>query len=256
MAIGKGTKMTSQPVLYIFAISHYCEKARWALDHFGISYRLHRSMPGTNRRTAKKLGLSSGSLPFLQVSGRAVAGSSAIIDWANDTAKTGDESLNGVNPQLAREIEKRLDDVAGIHVRRFYYSDALLSDPASVRPIFSNDLPFPQKFALILAWSKIVPIMIKSMDLGEAQGHQSYKIISAELDWLDELLADGRPYLTGDSFTRADLTAASLLAPFVNPAKHPVYAALSLPPLLAATIEPWQNRPVLQWVRSIYDRHR
>jgi glutathione S-transferase len=31
----------SEPVLYVFAISHYCEKTRWALDHFGIAYRLH-----------------------------------------------------------------------------------------------------------------------------------------------------------------------------------------------------------------------
>jgi glutathione S-transferase len=153
-------------------------------------------------------------------------------------------------------LEKRLDDVIGIHVRRYYYSDALLTNPASVRPIFSANLPWFQKIAVTLGWSKIVPLMIKGMDLGIKQGLQSREIVERELDWLDDLLADGRAYLSGDTFTRADLTAASLLAPFVNPAKHPTYAALSLPPVLAKAIQDWQDRPILKWVSAVYAKHR
>ena len=168
----------------------------------------------------------------------------------------GKPSLNGENPAEVAAIEKRLDDVAGIHIRRYYYSDALFSDPASVRPIFSRDLPFIQKAAVTLGWTKIVPMMIKGMDLGEAQGLRSYNKLAAELEWLDGLLADGRAYLTGETFTRADLTAASLLAPLVTPAKHPTYAALSLPKRLAETIKSWHNRPILRHVSTVYDKHR
>jgi hypothetical protein len=28
------------PTLYVFNISYYCEKARWALDHFGIAHEV------------------------------------------------------------------------------------------------------------------------------------------------------------------------------------------------------------------------
>lgn len=28
-----------KPTLYVFAISHYCEKARWALDFFEVDYQ-------------------------------------------------------------------------------------------------------------------------------------------------------------------------------------------------------------------------
>ncbi|MEY4270759.1 MAG: hypothetical protein RLZZ58_1975, partial [Pseudomonadota bacterium] len=70
------------------------------------------------------------------------------------------------------------------------------------------------------------------------------------------LLADGRRYLTGDHFTRADLTAASLLAPLVNPAEHPTYSGLSMPPALAATIADWQHRPILRWVTRVYAERR
>jgi glutathione S-transferase len=248
--------MTAAPVLYVFAISHYCEKARWALDYFGMPYRLKHTMPGMNRRIAKKLGTSAGSLPFLQVGQEVVSGSSAILDWGERHRRSDRPSLNSIEPALALALEKRLDDVTGIHLRRTYYSEALLDNPSSVRPIFSDTLPFLQKALVIAGWSKIVPLMIKGMDLGVAQGAQSHDILVRELDWLDSVLSDGRPYLTGDTFTRADMTAASLLAPLVNPSKHPTYAALSLPPKLAKTIESWHERRVLKWVGAVYDQHR
>jgi glutathione S-transferase len=246
----------SHNILYVFAISHYCEKARWALDHFGIDYQLRFTMPGTNRSIAKKLGAASGSLPFLKTAADTIAGSNAIIDWGEINRAPHRASLSGDDPNTVRAFEKRLDDVTGVHVRCYYYSDALINDPASVRPIFSRDLALLPKLGVTLAWTKIVQFMIKGMDLGPAQGLASRDIILAELDWLDNLLADGRPYLTGEHFTRADLTAASLLAPLVNPAKHPTYSDLALPSALAATIAHWQNRPALKWVLQIYDKHR
>jgi glutathione S-transferase len=244
------------PTLYVFAISHYCEKARWALDHFGLPYQLHHTMPGMNRRIAKKFGSSAGSLPFLQVGDELITGSSSIIDWGEQHRKADRPSLTGAKPEQVSAIEKRLDEVTGVHIRCYYYSDALISDPASVRPIFAQDLPFIAKISVILGWSKIVPLMIKSMNLGPAQGLQSRDILIGELDWLDGLLSDGRPYLTGDVFTRADVTAASLLAPLINPTQHPTYAALNLPPTLAATTIDWRNRPILQWVKRMYELHR
>jgi glutathione S-transferase len=73
--------MKPQPILYIFNISHYCEKARWALDYFGIEHEMRHVMVGAHRRIAKKLGAKRGSVPFLQTDDGVIAGSSAIIDW-------------------------------------------------------------------------------------------------------------------------------------------------------------------------------
>lgn len=240
------------PILYLFAISHYCEKARWALDHFDIAYQPRYVIPGLNRVIAKKIGASSGSLPFMQAGDDVVAGSSAIIDWGESHRDQSRPSLAGDDAASVRDLEKRLDDVLGVHVRRYYYSDALINDPASVRPIFSRDLPLIPKLAVTLGWSKIVPRMITLMDLGPAQGLESRDIILRELDWLDGLLGDGRAYLMGDNLTRADITAASLLAPFIQPPQHPAYANLTLPPALAASVAPWLDRPVFQWVARIY----
>jgi glutathione S-transferase len=246
----------TKPVLYLFAISHYCEKAAWALDYFGIPYQPRHLIPGMNRGIAKKLGAKSGSLPFLDTGNGAVAGSAGIIDWAEQNRNPNRPSLTNDNANEIAQIEKRLDDILGVHIRRYYYSDALLTDPASVRPIFARDLPILQKIALRFAWPKITSAMIQLMDLGPEKGLQSRDIVEKELDWLDAMLADGRPYLTGNQFTRADLTAASLLAPLVNPPKHPSYANLSLPIGVAETIKEWEQRPVLQWVLRMYELHR
>jgi glutathione S-transferase len=242
--------------LYIFAISHYCEKARWALELYGIPFELKYLIPGMNRPLAKKFGIKGGSLPFMTAGAQGIAGSDAIIDWGEHNRADGQAGLNGDDPQLVRDIEKRLDDVCGVHVRRYYYSNALLTDPASVRRVFARDLPLIPKISILFAWPKIVSAMIRLMDLGPQQGIQSRGILLNELDWLDGLLADGRTYLTGNILTRADITAASLLAPLVTPPEHPVYNTLPLPPELAATIQSWQNRPALQWVRRVYKEHR
>ena len=244
------------PVLYIFNISHYCEKARWALDYFGIQHEARHVMPGVHRVIAKKLGAKRKSVPFLQTDDGVIAGSSAIIDWCELHNPGKRPSLSGADPAAVRATEKRLDDVMGVHVRRFYYSDALLTAPAAVRPIFSNGLPIFQRAVVTLGWSRMVPMMIKGMDLGIEQGLQSRALIEAELDWLDGLLADGRPYLHGDQWTRADLTAAALLGPLAAPKEHPMTTKAFFPAGVRQAMKDWEKRPALQFVGRMYSTHR
>jgi len=244
------------PVLYVFDISHYCEKARWALDYLGIDYRLRHLMPGAHIRLARKLGVAGTTLPILVDGELALQGSAHIIDWAQAQSASAAHNLASSDDQAGFAIEQRLDDVFGVHVRRYYYSDALLTQPATVKPMFAQHLRWPQQLLLHLAWNKIVGLMIRGMDLGAAQGRESRQIIEAELDWLDGQLADGRQYLVGERFSRTDLCAASLLSPLAMPPQHPAYHRLQLPPAVAADLAIWQQRPVLRWVDEMYRRHR
>lgn len=244
------------PVLYVFAISHYCEKARWALDFVGIDYRLRHLCPGPHARFARSLDLADTSLPILVDGALALQGSSRIIDWAQAQSTSATHNLTADDDQAGREIESRLDDVLGVHVRRYYYSDALLTQPETVRPMFARDLPWHQRLVLRLAWGKIVGLMIKGMDLGPEQRLESRQIIETELDWLDGLLADGRQYLLGDRFSRTDLCAASLLAPLALPPQHPGYQQLRVPAATASDLEIWKQRACVRWVREMYLRHR
>jgi glutathione S-transferase len=246
---------STQPVLYVFAISHYCEKARWALDYLGLDYELRFVAPGEHGKIAKELGAQGSSVPYLSMDRQVIQGSREIIDWAD-----GAGPERRLTPKEDRdawlEIENRVDSVAGVHIRRYYYSEALVEYPETVRPIFTRDLPMFKKALVSLAWNKIRGIMIKRMDLGKKQGLESRDIVERELDWLDELLADGRQYLVGNAFTRADMAVASLLAPLALPPEHPTYATMAHPPRLASDVASWSRRPSLGWVRDIYSKHR
>jgi len=61
------------PQLYVFAISHYCEKARWALDYPAVDYELMYLAPGMHANLLADLGVAGSSLPVL------------VIDEALDT---------------------------------------------------------------------------------------------------------------------------------------------------------------------------
>ncbi len=245
-----------RPILYVFNISHYCEKARWALEACGIDFEYRHTMVGAHRAIAKKLGARRGSVPYLQTDQGVVCGSAAIVDWCEAHRGAAGVPWHAQDDAPARAIEKRLDDVLGVHVRRFFYSYALTTMPETVRPLFSDGLPMWQRLALRLGWSRVVPLMCKGMDLGPAQGLESRAILEAELDWLDGLLADGRPYLCGTGWNRADLALASLLGPLVEPPQHPLADKVTFPAQVQTTMQAWAMRPALQHVRRMYAQHR
>jgi len=248
----------SRPVLYVFAISHYCEKARWALDFLGVDYELRHLAPGAHMQVAKELGAASSSLPLVASEGRVVSGSGPILDWAESAVADPSRSLSP-DPGLEEEcavLEQRLDDVASVHVRRSYYSEAIVEHPESVLPMFGRDLEASQRQSLEESWGVVCQLMTAAMDLGPEQEQESRRIVEGELDWLDGLLSDGRRFLLGARFSRADITAASLLAALALPKEHPSYGMLEVPPRARADLLRWADRPIVAWVREIYHSKR
>lgn len=244
-----------QPKLYLFAISHYCEKAVWAMDHHGIGFEACYLAPGAHIRAARSAGCPASSVPWLKTGGGVVHGSAPLVDWADANGR-GQTLTPREHERTCRDIEQRLDERMGVHARRYFYSEAMVDHPELVRPVFTRDLPWFKGLLVGLAWGKVRRAMIRHMDLGPAQREDSKAIVEAELSWLDGLLADGRDYLVGNTFTRADLAAAALVAPLALPAEHPVYTGLPKPPKFAADLEAWSGRPAIRHVREMYRRHR
>jgi len=54
--------------LYQFPISHYCEKARWALDYKKLDYRKVNLLPGPHMKKTKKLSGKT-QVPVLEENG-------------------------------------------------------------------------------------------------------------------------------------------------------------------------------------------
>lgn len=246
-----------KPKLFVFSISHFCEKTEWALDYLQVDYQLERLLPGPHMQNASRLGLKRGSLPILQTPDAVIQGSEEIIDWAESVSSNKNLTLKpSMEEDLAKQLEHRLGEGLGVHVRRAFYSEALIEHTAGVKKVFSYKQPLLAKIKLHLSWPMVRKLMIKRMDLGYEQGLESIEILEQELDWLDEQLADGRQYLDNIGFSRLDITAASLLARIVSPSQFPHDDGFVLPPRIQKVANGWKSRPSLQWVENLYRQHR
>ena len=121
--------------LITFGRSHFCEKARWALDWHGIAYDEIGWPPGLHIILAKRRGATATTLPILLDGESVIQGSGAIIDWAESKSQDCARSLTPRSNQAeAQEIERRADQVIGVHVRRLAYAETLPSHSHLVKP--------------------------------------------------------------------------------------------------------------------------
>ena len=126
---------------------------------------------------AKELGVPESSLPILATHKEVVQGSADIIDWAQKNTAT----QHGLTPpgqqKKCQEFEQRLDSVSGVHMRRYFYSEALVEHSDTVLQIFIADLPPAQRLDVTTGWPMIRKVMMQKMDLGGAQGEESKHLV-------------------------------------------------------------------------------
>lgn len=231
----------SIPTLYTLGPSHYCERARWALDAMGVRHRERRLAAGLHVPMTRRLAPLA-SLPVLDTGEGIVQGSDRILDW------TG---MGGGAPAL----EARLQDAAGPLVRQFVYAAALDDPRSGVRDMLLEGVPPVERAVARVAWPITRRLMASSMAARRALVPRIQARMEVELDWFDAALGE-RDHLVGDSFGRADVTAASLLAPLARPDAPPFYGRVRLPPEVEDVVARWAERPGIRWVRRTYARHR
>ena len=230
-----------RPRLIVLPPSHFCERARWALDHAGTPYTEERWAVGVHVPLARRLA-SGTTLPILDTGTEVIQGSGRILDW------TG---LPGADPALEARFEERIGPLA----RRYLYAATLNDKRSGVQGELFDGVPSWQAAIGRLAWPATRRAMVAAMDARAALLPALEQEIAAELDWFDQALA-GRRYLDGDRFGRADITAASLLAPLARPAACPLYRHGGLPAPIEDTLARWGARPSLRWVERTYAEHR
>ena len=204
--------------LYQFPISHYCEKIRWALDHKQLQYEIRNLLPGLHSLKTTKIAKRS-SVPVLLHDENIVQGSSDIITYLDE--KFPQQSLTPKDVQLkdeALEWEKYVDEEIGVHIRRCCYH-ILLEHPNIVISFFTQDGPWYGKYILPLMFPKLKIKMRELMKINEETTQASRQHLGTAIDKLYLHLQNNK-FLVGNEFTRADLAAASLLAPFCMPEKY------------------------------------
>ena len=79
--------------------------------------------------------------------------------------------------------------------------------------------------------------------------------MNAALDRIEQE-RQGRPYLVGDAFTVADLTAAAMLGALLQPPEIQYPLRVELPPYLQDYRATLLRHPAAQWAANIYRLHR
>jgi glutathione S-transferase len=243
------------PVLWHLEISHYNEKVRWALDYKRVPHVRRAVTPALQELRARRL-RAGRTVPILQVSGRAIGDSTRIIEEIE--RRWPDPPLYPANSEERRralELEEYFDESCGHDLRRVLFNDNLTEPEKFVGMLYGPDHP---RLGLLTALRPMLAPVVKwRYEIRPERVAQSREVVRAALDEV-AAAAGPRGYLVGDSFTVADLTAASILAPIVVPPEFP-YIKLHPDERAAQSREfraSLKDLPGFKWVEDMYARHR
>ena len=111
--------------LYQFKFSHFCEKARWALDYKGIPFEQQNLLLGFHEKAALKIAPKTG-LPIITDGDKVVQDSTSIITYLDE--RYPDNSLTPPGPEEAKsalEWEEFSDEEIGVPIRLWFYHHLL-----------------------------------------------------------------------------------------------------------------------------------
>jgi glutathione S-transferase len=243
------------PVLWHLEVSHYNEKARWALDYKRVPHLRRAVTPGLQEVRARRL-RAGRTVPILQAGGRAIGDSTRIIEaiergWPDPPLYPSDPAER----RRALELEEYFDESCGPAIRRVLFNDNL-AEPEKFLGIFCG--PNHPRLGLLKTLSPLVAPVVKwRYEIRPDHVARSREAVRAALAKV-EAETDRSGYLVGDSFTVADLTAASILALVVVPPEfqytklHPDERARGFREFRASL----KDRLGFRWVEDMYARHR
>jgi glutathione S-transferase len=245
----------ARPILYHIEISHFNEKARWALEYKRVSHVRRAPPPLMHMLWAIAL-TGKPTFPILKLDGEAISDSTRIIEALE--VRFPEPPLYPVDQSERRralELEDFFDEELGPYIRRWAFHEALevLEPGEFVLRALGNAPPLVKRVmsASGQVGGRLVRLRYGADPEGAEEARQKTEAAFERLE--REIQPSG--YLVGDGFTVADLTAAALLFPLVKPPEAPPGFS-PLPPSLERFRDEMSTRRGFEWVLEMYRRHR
>jgi glutathione S-transferase len=244
--------------LVTLPISHYCEKARWALDRAGIEFHEERHVQGVHQLAARRAG-GGITVPVLVTPDGVIGDSAEILAWV-DSRTAPEHRLFPAEPEARGEVERlcrRFDEVLGPRGRRLMYVNMFVAPKVALR--FNNEgVPKWEDRTIRYGWPFARRLVEHALEIRPGVEIEDETVVWHELDYVAELLADGRPYLFGECFGAADLTFAALSAALVVPPEYGVALPQPgvLPAGMAALVERAREHPAGRYGLAVFREQR
>jgi glutathione S-transferase len=245
-------------VLVTIPISHYCEKARWALERAGVSYTEHAHVQAIHRLATRRAG-GGLTAPVLVCADGSLADSTDILTWA-DARSTPERKLYPLDFEQAAEVrrlESDFDTRLGPNSRCWMYQQ--LRKRRDLALAYGDaGVPSWEQAALRLGYPVLVGIVAHVLNVTPASAAESEREVRAIFDEVGEDLADGRNYICGERFTAADLTFSALAAPMLMPAGYgvPLPQPDELPSYAAKVVREFRAHPAGKHALAMFDTER
>ena len=242
------------PLLWHIPLSHFSEKVRWAFDHKRIPHR--RRVLGADYLFRAWRATGRGTLPILFMDGRAIGDSTHIIAALEESHP--EPRLYPADPvarQRALALEDYFDEQLGPAMRAAIITPAFRSDPDLALQVLTTGMP-DAAYQRLRPLVRIFPVFYRFRHkISDANLEADRATVNAALD-LIERERQGRAYLVGDAFTIADLTAAALVSPLLQPPEIQYPLRVTLPPYLQDYRATLLRHPAMEWASGIYRAHR
>ena len=243
--------------LITIPISHFCEKARWALDRARIPYTEEPHVQWIHIAYARRAGGGRTVPVLLADDGAVLPESAAILRWADGRLDPDDRLYPAGAPgsEVSR-IEAWLDTGLGPDGRLWMYESTL----PSIRGLMSWIVAGTPRWERVVrsgGWA-MDPFIRRYLGVSAAKAAVARTRVDAVFDAVAAMLADGRPFLCGERFTAADLTFASLSAAVLIPAGYgsPLPPLRSLPAEMADAVRRWRGHEAGLFANRLYAQHR
>ncbi len=234
------------PRLLTIGVSHYCEKARWALDRAGIDYVEEANAPLFHLRAGR------GTRPILIDGDLVLRDSTAILRHADERLAERDRLYPAATASAVLEAEEGFDRGLGVDIRRVVYAH-LAREPELFARVAGVLAPRWQGRLVSTAPRAWLEPILRAYRAHQGPPPRAVARLEATFAEASRALTRS-PWLVGDRFTAADLTFASLAAPIVFPDHHPAMPAFAdlRGTRLADVAAPFRDSAAGQYVQRLY----
>jgi glutathione S-transferase len=241
------------PLLWHIPLSHFSEKVRWALDHKRIAH--HRQVLGPDYLIRAWRATGRGTLPILFLNGRAIGDSTHIIAALEEHYPESPLYPDDAARQRALALEDYFDEQLGPAMRATIITPLFRNDPDIALRLLTTGMP-DKAYQTLRPLRKVFPTYYRFRHkIRDVKLEVDRATVDTALDRIEQE-RQGRAHLVGDAFTVADLTAASMLGPLLQPSEIQYPLRVELPPYLQEYRASLLRHPAMQWAADIYRLHR